>query len=51
MVAKFKVWLIIKLVKSLEVSPRHPKRTPALPEEDIDEVLVAMRNNYFNIAG
>jgi hypothetical protein len=51
LVAKFKIWLAIKLIKALEVSPRHPKRTEALDCSDIDEALVCLRENKLGVTG
>lgn len=51
LVAKLKVWLAIQLVKSLEVSPRHPNRTRMLDDSDIDEALMCLRENVGNVVG
>ena len=51
LVAKIKIWLAIQLVKSLEVSPRHPKRFRILPEDAIDDALCALRDNNQDISG
>lgn len=51
LVAKLKIWIIIQLVKTLEVSPRHPNRYPALDPSDIDDALCTLRENKVGIIG
>jgi hypothetical protein len=49
--AMVKIWVIIQLVKRLEVSPRHPRRHKILEEEVLDEVLVLLRTNREEVVG
>lgn len=51
LVAKFKIWLAIQLVKSLDVTPAHPKRPSVMDPADIDEALVCLRENTVNVLG
>ena len=49
-IAKFKLWLIIHLVKMLDISPR---RRPNRPDTgvDVDLVLMELRNNKWEVVG
>lgn len=51
LIAKVKVWVIIQLIKSLDVSPRHPNRHPILDPEHIDCALTDLRENREEVVG
>ncbi len=49
--AIIKIWIIIQLVKRLDVTVRHPKRYAILDPLLLDEVLVLLRENTANVVG